>query len=187
MGCPAGSTGHAPHGTPGPRRAHDCPPAPRRRTPRAANPRQRPRIVRHVHDTPVIRRVLETALYVDDMPRAVAFYRDVLGLRVMDGGDRLTSLDAGAGTVLLLFLRGATRDGLDFPGGRIPPHDGEGPLHVAFAVDDAALDAWLARFAAHGVAVEVVNRWRRGGRSAYVRDPDGHSVEIATPGVWETY
>ena len=26
-----------------------------------------------------------------------------------------------------------------------------------------------------------------GGTSLYFRDPDGHSVEIATPGVWETY
>jgi catechol 2,3-dioxygenase-like lactoylglutathione lyase family enzyme len=29
--------------------------------------------------------------------------------------------------------------------------------------------------------------WPRGGRSVYFRDPDGHSVELATPGLWETY
>ena len=105
----------------------------------------------------------------------------------MSGNPRLTPVDAGAGTVLLLFLRGATREGLESPGGHIPPHDGEGPAHVAFAVDEADFGAWLARFASRGVAVETINRWERGGRSAYVRDPDGHSVEIATPGVWETY
>ncbi len=38
-----------------------------------------------VPDRPAIRRVLETVLYVDDMARAVAFYRDVPGLRIMGG------------------------------------------------------------------------------------------------------
>ena len=138
-------------------------------------------------DRPAIRRVLETALYVDDMGRAVAFWRDVMGLRVMGGNDRLTPLDAGDGTVLLLFKRGATTEGLEYPGGRIPLHDGAGPAHVAFAIDADAFEAWRERFAALGIAVEAENRWNRGGSSLYVRDPDGHSVELATPGVWETY
>jgi catechol 2,3-dioxygenase-like lactoylglutathione lyase family enzyme len=135
---------------------------------------------------PVLR-VVETALYVDDMARAVAFWRDVLGLRVMSGGERLTALDAGGGTVLLLFRRGATRDGLEFPGGRIPPHDGAGPLHVALGVEVAALDAWTARLEAHGVRIESRVAWDRGGRSVYFRDPDGHSVELVTPGTWDNY
>ena len=136
---------------------------------------------------PAIRRVLETALYVDDMARAVAFYRDVLGLRIMGGNDRLTPVDAGDGTVLLLFRRGATTAGIEFPGGFIPPHDGAGPAHLAFAIDVDALEAWKARFAECGIAVEAENHWDRGGRSLYVRDPDGYSVELATPGLWETY
>jgi catechol 2,3-dioxygenase-like lactoylglutathione lyase family enzyme len=140
-----------------------------------------------VSGPPPIRRVLETALYVGDMARAVAFWRDVMGLRVMGGNDRLTPVDAGAGSVLLLFRRGATLEGLHYPGGFIPPHDGAGPAHVALAIDEDAYDAWRERFAALGIAVEAENRWTRGGRSLYVRDPDGHSVELATPGLWETY
>ena len=138
-------------------------------------------------DGPPIRRVVETALYVDDMARAVAFYRDVLGLRPMGPGERLTAIDAGGGTVLLLFKRGATLDGFTWPGGRIPPHDGAGPIHVALAVDAADLEAWAARLAAHGVEVESRVKWTRGGASLYFRDPDGHSVELVTPGTWETY
>src|SRR5437899_10387878 len=92
--------------------------------------------------TPAVRRVVETALYVDDMERAVAFYRDVLGLRPMGVGERLTAVDAGAGTVLLLFRRGATVQGFEFPGGVIPPHDGHGPAHVALGIDVADVETW---------------------------------------------
>lgn len=136
---------------------------------------------------PAIRRVVETALYVDDMERALAFYRDVLGLRVMSAGERLSTLDAGAGTVLLLFRRGATAQGLDFPGGRIPPHDGAGPVHFALGVDAGELESWADYLESKGVAIESRARWTRGGRSLYFRDPEGHSVELVTPGTWETY
>ena len=36
-----------------------------------------------------------------------------------------------------------------------------------------------------GIESEV--NWDRGGTSIYFRDPEGHSVELATPGVWEVY
>ena len=136
---------------------------------------------------PAVRRVVETALYVDDMQRAVGFYRDVLGLRPMGIGERLTPIDAGDASVLLLFHRGATAAGLSFPGGHIPPHDGAGPLHVAFGIDVGEFEAWESRLTGLGVTIESHVRWDRGGRSLYFRDPDGHSVELVTPGTWETY
>jgi len=137
---------------------------------------------------PTVRRVAETALYVDDLARARAFYRDVLGLAPMGAdGARLASFDAGAATVLLLFQRGATVEGFDFPGGRIPPHDGSGPAHVAFAIEASDVEAWAERLATHGVALESRVRWSRGGESLYFRDPDGHSVELVTPGTWPSY
>jgi len=137
---------------------------------------------------PAIRRVVETALYVDDLPRATAFYRDVLGLRVLsEDGGRLVAIDAGGATLLLLFRRGGTLEGVTFAGGHIPPHDSAGPAHVAFAIEMADLGAWEARLVAHGVALDGRVRWTRGGRSLYFRDPDGHSVELVTPGTWETY
>ena len=140
-----------------------------------------------MNTAPAIRRVVETALYVDDMTRAVAFYRDVLGLRPLSVGDRLSAVDAGEGTVLLLFRRGSTREGLDFAGGRIPPHDGAGPIHVALGIDAGAFVAWERRLGEWEVPVESRVHWSRGGRSLYLRDPDGHSVELVTPGTWETY
>lgn len=136
---------------------------------------------------PAIHRLLETALYCDDLDRAVAFYREVLGLSVLAPGPRLTAMDAGEGTVLLLFEQGASREGVQLPDHWIPPHDGSGPVHMAFAVAAEDLPAWEERLASHGVEIESRVHWERGGRSLYFRDPDGHSVELATPGTWATY
>jgi catechol 2,3-dioxygenase-like lactoylglutathione lyase family enzyme len=131
--------------------------------------------------------MLETALYVDDLDAVAAFYRDVIGLRVLMTDSRLVAMDAGGGTVLLLFRRGATSAGADTPAGWIPPHDGDGPVHLAFAVDAGSLPQWETDFQKHGIAIESRVTWARGGRSIYFRDPAGHSVELATPGTWETY
>ena len=137
---------------------------------------------------PPIEGVLETALYVDDLARAVAFYRDVLGLRPLAGdGVRFQALDSGARRVLLLFKQGGTLEPTTVPGGVIPPHDGTGQNHVGFAIPAAAYEAWRARLQAQGIDIESETRWERGGRSLYFRDPDGNLLELITPGIWETY
>jgi catechol 2,3-dioxygenase-like lactoylglutathione lyase family enzyme len=134
-----------------------------------------------------ITRILETALYVDDLDVAAAFYRDVLGFQVLDASARLVAMDAGQSTVLLLFHRGATLSGARLPGGWIPPHDGHGPVHLAFAVTREALPEWEERLTRLGIPIESRVRWSAGGESIYFRDPAGHSVELATPGTWATY
>ena len=73
------------------------------------------------------------------------------------------------------------------PGGTIPPHDGHGPLHIAFAISRDELAEWETRLAAHGIAIEGRTKWSRGGESVYFRDPDGHLLELATPGLWAIY
>ena len=141
----------------------------------------------HHELVPKITRVLETALYVDDLEESVRFYEGVMGLNAMSREDRLVALDAGGGTVLLLFRRGATSAGASFSGGRIPPHDGVGPAHFAFAISAEDLDLWRTHLARGDVEIESEVKWDRGGVSLYFRDPDGHSVELATPGVWQVY
>ena len=136
---------------------------------------------------PQIKGVLETALYVDDLEESVRFYEGIMNLKAMSREDRVVALDAGRGTVLLLFRRGATAGGVSVPGGRIPPHDGQGPAHFACAVASRDLDAWRGHLAENSVEIESEVTWDRGGVSLYFRDPDGHSVELATPGVWEVY
>ena len=131
--------------------------------------------------------VLEAALYVDDLDRAARFYEDVIGLPVLTSDARFRAYDVGGRSVLLLFRRGATLTTVKLPGGTIPPHDGHGPLHIAFAVAADELALWEQRLAEGGVAIEGRTAWPRGGHSLYVRDPDGHLLEFATPGLWTIY
>jgi catechol 2,3-dioxygenase-like lactoylglutathione lyase family enzyme len=137
-------------------------------------------------NAPRINRILETAVYCDDLARTAAFYGALLDATPMLSGDRLVALDAGGRTVLLLFQRGNS-GALQTDGGLVPGHDGSGPVHLAFAIDAADLDAWEQRLHALDIALESRVRWERGGVSLYFRDPDGRSVELATPGIWPTY
>ena len=136
---------------------------------------------------PRIRRILETALYCDDLAETAGFYLSLLGTDPLLTTERLVALDAGQGTVLLLFQSGASIASLETPGGLVPGHHGEGPTHLAFAVDADEVGAWKARLGELGVELESEVTWPRGGRSLYFRDPDGRSVELATPGLWATY
>ena len=80
---------------------------------------------------------------------------------------------------LLLFNADAT-----LRGDILPAHGARGPGHFALGIPAESLDAWRARLAAHGVAVEKEVRWPRGGTSLYFRDPAGNAVELLTPGLW---
>jgi catechol 2,3-dioxygenase-like lactoylglutathione lyase family enzyme len=136
---------------------------------------------------PRLNRIIETALYVDDLERASAFYRDILGLAAMLHTRTLHAYDVGGASVLLLFARGESLRSQISPGGTIPPHDGSGPLHICFAVDPDALSEWEERLKQHHVAIEGEMSWERGGKSLYFRDPDGHLLELMTPGIWPNY
>jgi catechol 2,3-dioxygenase-like lactoylglutathione lyase family enzyme len=137
---------------------------------------------------PPLTGVLETALYVADLERAAAFYQRLLGARVLlEEADRMRALDVAGRQVLLLFRVGASDRANPVPGGVVPPHDAQGRMHVCFAIPADALDAWEAHLAALNVAVESRVHAERGSTCLYLRDPDGHLVELATPGLWEIY
>ena len=133
-----------------------------------------------------VRRVLETALDCDDLSRSASFYTSLLGVTPMLESERLVAIDAGEGTVLLLFQKGDASS-VTLPGGLVPAHDAGGPGHFAFAIDAADLPAWEARLAEQQIAIESRVTWERGGLSLYFRDPDNRLVELATPGIWPSY
>jgi len=136
---------------------------------------------------PRLNGILETAIYVDDLNRAQRFYEDVLELKPVFSDCRLTAYEVGGSSILLVFERGASTETATMPGGVIPGHDGAGPLHYAFAIGADELAGWKERLGAHGIQIEGCVDWPRGGKSIYFRDPDGHLVELATPGLWPIY
>ena len=116
-----------------------------------------------------------------DLGRTIAFYRDLLGLAIVhdgpsddDPGTRhvwFGALDGEAGR-LVSFLEYP-----QMPGGVV----GIGSTHhFALAVESAEEQvAW--RDYLRGQGVECTDVFERGAfRSIYLRDPDGHIVEIAT-------
>ena len=118
-------------------------------------------------------RVYETALYAADVEEAAAFYREVAGLREIAAPDEHSKAFRHDGGVLLIFDPERTGQ----PGRFVPPHGARGPGHVAFAVDSLdALDL---------PEVEREVEWPEGGRSVYVRDPAGNSVEFVEGEIWE--
>ena len=135
---------------------------------------------------PRVRRVLETALDCDDLARSAAFYTTLLGVTPMLEMERIVAIDAGEGTVLLLFQKGAASSVM-LPGGLVPGHESAGPGHVAFAIDVAALPTWEARLGELEIGIESRVTWERGGISLYFRDPDNRLVELVTPGLWPSY
>lgn len=136
---------------------------------------------------PKITGLLETALYADDISRSVAFFRDVMGLATMLETDSLAAFDAGNRGVLLIFKRGGSTEDAPSDMGVIPGHDGSGPLHMAFAIPADSYEEWRDHLREKGVVERGEMRWRAGGRSFYFEDPDGHVLEVATPGLWPNY
>jgi catechol 2,3-dioxygenase-like lactoylglutathione lyase family enzyme len=129
--------------------------------------------------------IAETALYVDDLDRAVSFYTALFGSVVLRREeDRLCALRIADEQVLLLFRRGASVRPVVLEGGAVPAHDGAGPLHVCFGIGAGDVDAWERHLQARGITIESRVRWPVGATSLYFRDLDKHLVELATPGLW---
>ena len=129
--------------------------------------------------------ILESALYVDDLEAAAAFYGGVLGLEIITQVEgRHVFFRCGRG-VLLLFNAAATKIP-PAPDARlpVPPHGARGPGHLCFAASAEEIDRWKAELSSQGVAIEADFEWPNGGRSIYFRDPSGNSLEFAEPRIW---
>jgi catechol 2,3-dioxygenase-like lactoylglutathione lyase family enzyme len=131
--------------------------------------------------------ILETCLHVEDLGRSREFYADLFGYPVMMSDDRFCAFNVGGGQVLLLFVRGSDPYGTILTFGTIPPHGTSGQAHVGFSVSCGDLSAWKERLIERGIAIESIITWPAGGTSIYFRDPDGHLLELLTPGVWPNY
>ena len=116
-----------------------------------------------------IRGIYEVAIRVRDLPKAEAFYRDILGLEV---GLR----DAQRNW---LFLRAGGQAGMIV----LQEEPGEWPAqHLAFTVEASDLEHAVALLTEQGVAVRgpVFHAWMPA-TSVYFADPDGHQLELCAP------
>ena len=142
-------------------------------------------------------RVHHTGLTVSSLERSLAFWGDALGMEVVMQQDRRGGyferivgehgVDvrtaqvafAGGGAHIELFEFRSPR------GGRVALRTADvGFAHVCVTCDD--IDALLARLVAAGgeavsEPVAVDSGANAGGRGVYVRDPDGHVLELFTP------
>lgn len=129
--------------------------------------------------TPV--RVYETVLYAPDLLAAAAFYTEVLGLRPLEELDETAAVfrlvDGG---ILLVFDPASS----SAAGRRVPSHGTSGAGHIAFAVAAGELDRWADRLRGRGIEIEKEIAWGEAGRSLYVRDPAGNSVELVEGEIW---
>lgn len=131
--------------------------------------------------------IMETCLDVTDLDQSRQFYAGLFGYPVMQSDERFCAFNVGGRQVLLLFVRGSDPNGTVLPFGTIPPHGASGPAHVGFSVPAESLPIWRRLLAERDIPIESSFTWPSGGTSVYFRDPDGHLLELLTPGVWPIY
>lgn len=110
---------------------------------------------------------------VSDMPRAVTFYREVLGMRVLDTNPAWTSLDFFGSR---LGLHGNDGDAV-----APVPHDAHGPRAGAvLTLRSTDIEADVDYLRRNGVTIvgRSDNDW---GRLAVFRDPDGNFLKLMQP------
>lgn len=109
-------------------------------------------------------KLTELAYFTTDVPAIAAFYRALLGREPVAESDSMA-----------IFLVGDTKifihQAYTPAGGDLPPEN-----HIAMTVDD--VDAACHSLTALGLAIEVPPKTYYWGRSAYLRDPDGHLIEL---------
>jgi glyoxylase I family protein len=128
--------------------------------------------------TSAIRSVSEVALWVKDLERAVAFYRDQLGFAVEEIDPGRNAFLRSGDFLLVLFVpddpgTALANDYLARTGG--PRGD---VYHIAFRVDREGLDGLSAGLREGGLEVRGPVDFATGRRSYFVEDPDEHYIEL---------
>jgi catechol 2,3-dioxygenase-like lactoylglutathione lyase family enzyme len=141
--------------------------------------------------------VYHTGFTVSDIERSVAFYRDVLGMRLVrrqQGTAAYLAIVTGFPDVRLEVALlepsggGSLLELLQYVSHPAPPTEREtnrpGNAHLCFKVSD--IDAACADLRRRGVRlvsepVAITAGLHRGGLGVYLRDPDGFTIELYQP------
>jgi catechol 2,3-dioxygenase-like lactoylglutathione lyase family enzyme len=109
-------------------------------------------------------KLAEIAFFTDNVVSMTEFYRRLLGVAPVASSDTMAIFFSNE-TKIFIHHRYAPKNG------ELPPED-----HLAFAVED--VDRMCAQLLQQGLMLEVPPQDFYWGRSAYLRDPDGHQIEI---------
>lgn len=111
-----------------------------------------------------MKNLTEIAYFTDNVTEMAAFYKRLLGAEPVAASEGMAIFMVGQ-TKLFIHEIYEPSDG------DLPPEN-----HIAFAVDD--VDATCELLITQGLTLEVEPRDYYWGRSAYLRDPDGHLIEV---------
>jgi catechol 2,3-dioxygenase len=107
-------------------------------------------------------------LTVSDLGRSLAYYREVVGLELLDRGDGRASLGSGGRELLVLVEEAGARPATGYTG----------LYHFALLVPERAdLARWLAHAARDRVPLVGLSD-HFVSEALYLSDPDGHGIEI---------
>ena len=126
----------------------------------------------------MIKSISELALWVSDLDRSLAFYRDQLGFVVEDIDPGRNAFLRSGDFLLVLFVPAdpGTKLAEEYlartggPRGQV--------YHVAFRVEPDALDAYSARLQNCGLEISGPVNFGTGRRSYFLEDPDAHYIEL---------
>ncbi|GAC1400740.1 MAG: VOC family protein [Chloroflexota bacterium] len=125
-----------------------------------------------------VKRIDVVVLFVADLDRATAFYRDTLGLR-MESQDQASAMFALETTSLLLLSITGAQDLLTSDAVAAQRPTGARCQLVAFVEDVDALYTHLVARGVTFVRPPIDRAW--GLRTAHFADPEGNLWEIAQP------
>jgi catechol 2,3-dioxygenase-like lactoylglutathione lyase family enzyme len=108
--------------------------------------------------------ITEIAYFTDQVDEMAAFYQRLLEAEPIARSEDMAIFLSGNTKI---FIHRSYQPQAD----ELPPEN-----HTAFSVPD--VDVAADALAAHGLALEVAPRDFYWGRSAYLRDPDGHLIEL---------
>ena len=124
--------------------------------------------------------IKETCLYVEDLARTREFYEGQMGFKVIGQAEGRHIFFRAGTSVLLCFIAEATKQDPS-----LPPHYGSGKLHLAFECRRKEYLKWKEKIISLGIPIEKEQEWGKDKKSFYLRDPDGHLLEIVGEGVWD--
>lgn len=133
----------------------------------------------------VFDKILETALYVNDLEQARNFYGTKLGLDEYSFTPNRSLFYRLSDGMLLIFNPAESKQQtIMIAGHPVPQHGSVGAGHMAFAIAEDQVETVVGHLGSVDIGIESVVKWPAGGTSIYVRDPANNSIEFATRSLW---